>query len=84
MTATFSATVMVHSCVGVGLTAGHFVPRLRGNDEELRNSGDKCVIPEIGFACNVGFVLRFCALLPQLLRDRLFECVEPHPGFRTR
>jgi hypothetical protein len=62
MTATFSATVMVHSCVGVGLTAGHFVPRLRGNDKELRNSGDKCVIPEIGFACNVGFVLRFCAL----------------------
>jgi hypothetical protein len=47
MTATFSATVMVHSCVGVGLTAGHFVPRLRGNDEELGNAGDICVIPEI-------------------------------------
>jgi hypothetical protein len=62
MTAAFSATVMVHSCVGVGLTAGHFVPRLRGNDEELRNSGDSGITPEIGFACNVGFVLRFCAL----------------------
>jgi hypothetical protein len=84
MTATFSATVMVHSCVGVGLTAGHFVPRLRGNDEELRNSGDNCVIPEIGFACNVGFVLRFCASRPQLWRERLFECVELQPGFRTR
>jgi hypothetical protein len=44
MAATFSATVMVHSCVGVGLTAGHFVPRLRGNDEELGNSDDNCGI----------------------------------------
>jgi hypothetical protein len=48
------------------------------------NSGENCDTPEIGFACNVGFVLRFCALRPQLLRDRLFERVEPQPGFRTR
>ena len=39
MTAAFSATVMVHSCVGVGLTAGHFVPRLRGNDVEFWSNG---------------------------------------------
>jgi hypothetical protein len=84
MTATFPATVMVHSCVGVGLAAGHFVPRLRGNDEEFRNSGDNCAIPEIGFACNVGFVLRFCVSRPHVLRDWLFEYVKPHPSFRTR
>ena len=48
------------------------------------NSGDNCHNPEIGFACNVGFVLRFCELRPQLLRDRLFEYVEPHPGFRAQ
>jgi len=54
------------------------------DDERVFNSSDKCVIPEIGFACNVGFVLRFCALIPHVLRDRLFECVEPQPGFRTR
>ena len=84
MTATFPATVMVHSCVGVGLAAGHFVPRLRGNDEELPNYRDNCDNPEIGFACNVGFVLRFCVSRPQLWRDRLFEPVEPQPGFRLR
>ncbi len=48
------------------------------------NSGGNCDNPQIGFACNVGFVLRFCALIPHVLRDRLFEPVEPHPGFRTR
>ena len=48
------------------------------------NSGDNCDNPEIGFACNVGFVLRFCAPRPQLLGDRLFETVQPQPGFRSR
>jgi hypothetical protein len=48
------------------------------------NYADNCDNPEIGIACNVGFVLRFCALRPQLLRDWLFERVEPHPGFATR
>jgi hypothetical protein len=52
--------------------------------EELPNYCDNCDNPEMGFACNVGFVLRFCASRPQLLRDRLFECVEPQPGFRAR
>jgi hypothetical protein len=28
--------------------------------------------------------MRFRALVPHLLYDRLFEYVEPHPGFRTR
>jgi hypothetical protein len=50
----------------------------------LRISGNYCVIHEIAFACNVGFVLRFCALIPQYLRDRLFEYVEPQSGFWAR
>ena len=48
------------------------------------NSGDNCDNLEIGFACNVGFVFRFRALIPHVLRNRLFEYVEPQPGFRTR
>jgi len=62
-----------------------------GHDREIATTGGcpspmlrMVPTPEIGFACNVGFVLRFCALRPQLLRDRLFECVEPQPGFCTR
>jgi hypothetical protein len=54
------------------------------DDERVGNFGDRGVIPETGFACNVGFVLRFCVLRPHLLRDWLFERVEPNPGFRTR
>ena len=54
------------------------------DDGRVVNYRDNCHIPEIGFACNVGFVLRFYALVPQLLRERLFECVEPQPGFRAR
>ena len=50
----------------------------------LNNYRDRRDNPKIGFACNVGFVLRFCALSPQLLRDRLFEPVDPQPGFHTR
>ncbi len=50
---------------------------------DLRNYGDRCIIPEIAFACNVGFVLRFFALIPQYWRDRLFEYVEPQIGFLT-
>ena len=48
------------------------------------NYRDNCDNPEIGFACNVGFVLRFCAPRPYLWRGRLFEYVEPQPGFPTR
>ncbi len=58
--------------------------RLPRAGEELPNYRDNCDNLEIGFACNVGFVLRFCALRPHVLRDRLFERVEPHPGFRAR
>jgi len=54
------------------------------DDGRVVNYRDKCAIPEIGFACNVGFVLRFCALFSHLLRERLFEYAEPHPGFRAR
>ena len=50
----------------------------------LNNYRDRRDNPKIGFACNVGFGLRFCAPRPQLLRDRLFEPVEPRPGFRNR
>jgi len=48
------------------------------------NSGDRCVIPEKGFACNAGFVMRFCEFRLHLLRDPLFERVEPNPGFPTQ
>jgi hypothetical protein len=54
------------------------------DDERVVNYGNNCVIPETGFTCNVGFVLRFCALRPHLWRDWLFEPVEPQSGFRTR
>ncbi len=60
---------------------GSLVP---GRNYFAFNYRDNCDNPEKGFACNVGFGLRFCASRPQLLRDWLFECVEPQPGFPTR
>jgi hypothetical protein len=58
--------------------------RSRFTEEQIIDSGDNCDNPEIGFACNVGFVLRFCALVPHVLRERFFERVELQPGFRSR
>ena len=41
------------------------------------------ITPETAFACNVGFGLRCGASRPHLLRDRLFEHVDPQPGCPT-
>ena len=52
-----------------------------GNYANKCNTRDN---PETTSTCNVGFALRFCATRQHVLRDRLFEHIDPHPGFRTR